>query len=190
VNSALDPHRTRHPRDARTGLAVARGALLATSSAALAITAHAVADGGPPNTALILLLTVLIGWVSTALAERTRGPGGILVVLGCAQLLMHLALSELVVDHGAHAASGYDATAMTAAHVVATVLTALILARAESALLAAAASVRLLVPVRWRPPPVPTAAPLPTVALPQGGTLVVAVLVPKVLGLRGPPIHS
>ncbi|WP_116044638.1 hypothetical protein [Amycolatopsis palatopharyngis] len=169
---------------------MARGILLAIASAALAITAHAVADGGLPNTALILLLTVLIGWVSTAMAEHTRGPAGILAVLGCAQLLMHLALSELVVSHGTNAAPEYDASAMTAAHVVATVFTALILARAESALLAAAASVRLLLPIFWRPAPVPAAAPLPTIALPQGSTLVVSVLVPRVLGLRGPPLFS
>ncbi|SFA82723.1 hypothetical protein SAMN05216266_101679 [Amycolatopsis marina] len=148
------------------------------------------ADGGLPNTALVLLLTVLIGWVSTALAEQTRGPVGILVVLGCAQLLTHLALSELLVGHGAHVAPTYDGLAMTTAHVVATVLTALILARAEVALLAVAASVRLLLPILWRPAPIPAAAPLPTITLPQGSTLVVSVLVPKVLGLRGPPLPS
>ena len=47
-----------------------RGALIAGSSAALAVSAHALADGGVPDAPLTLLLTVMIGWTATALAAN------------------------------------------------------------------------------------------------------------------------
>lgn len=160
-----------------------RGCLLALTSAGLAVTAHALANGGLPDTSLTLLLTALVGWIGSALAEKTRGPLGILTVLGAAQLGMHLVLSELA-GHTTHA--GPD---MYLAHAVATVATALLVARAESMLRLAVAGLWLLLPVVWRQPPVP-AGPVPAPVPFAPDTPVVSLVLRRVHGRRGPPCCS
>ncbi|ACU95151.1 hypothetical protein [Saccharomonospora viridis] len=114
-----------------------RGVLLAGCSATLSVAAHALGGGPLPHLLPTLALTVLIGWVSTALAEQTRGLGGVLIVLGSAQLVSHLLLGEL---------SGHtvNSPAMLTCHGVATFATAFVLARAEAMLAMAAAVLSLL----------------------------------------------
>lgn len=158
-----------------------RGWLLALCSAGLAITAHALADGGMPDTALTLLLTVLIGWTGAALAEKTKGPLGVLAVLGTAQLAMHLVLSELM----GHAGQAH--VDMYPAHAMATLLTAGLLSHAETMVRVAVARLGLLLPVVWRPVPVPTAGALFAVA-PAAVTPLMSLLVRRVHGRRGPPV--
>ncbi|MBK1784482.1 hypothetical protein [Prauserella cavernicola] len=167
----------------RAALPTARGVLLATSSAALAISAHGSADGEFPHLTTTILLTAVIGWAATAAADRTRGVAGVLLVLGSAQLAMHLVLTEL----SDHAAGGMG---MTLAHVVATVVTALLLAHAESMLLAAVATLYLFLPLVWSAPPVPSATPGRTVVRPAGGVAFAEVLLRRVHGRRGPPVLS
>jgi len=159
-----------------------RGVLLALCSGGLAVSAHALAHGGVPDTAITLLLVALVGWTGTALADRTRGPLGVLAVLGPAQLLMHIVLGELM----SHASS--PPLPMTAAHAGATLVTALVLAHAEAALRIAAARLALLLPVlfgpvRTEPPPLAAPAPAPGVAL-------LSVLVSRMHGRRGPPVPA
>ncbi|WP_020669001.1 hypothetical protein [Amycolatopsis nigrescens] len=166
--------------------------MLAVSAAALAVTAHAAAGGGVPDVSLTLLLTVLIGWVATSLAGRTRGLPGILAVLGAAQLIMHLVLTELM-GHSGHSGLGVPpAGLMTLAHVLATAGTALLLAHAERMLLAVAAGLRLLLPVLWRHAPVPhgPARALPGVPDAAPGHLEMSVLLRRVCARRGPPACS
>src|SRR5207302_2950429 len=98
-----------------------------------------------------------------ALAGKTRGPAGVLAILGAGQLAMHVVLTELM---------GHMSTSvpMLLAHCAATVITAVLLAHAESMLLAAAATLRLLLPVLWRQAPVPagiTPVPMPAPAAPH-----------------------
>ncbi|MFC4005162.1 hypothetical protein ACFS2C_26850 [Prauserella oleivorans] len=164
-------------------LSTARGVLLAVSSAALSVTAHGLAGGGVPHPATTLLLTVLIGWVGTAAADRTRGTRGILLVLGCGQMATHLLLAELSGHPG-------EPPTMLAAHAVATVLTAMLLAHAESMLAVALAALRRLLPLALRLAPVPSAPALPTLALPAGATTVVEVVLRRMHGRRGPPALS
>lgn len=160
-----------------------RGCLLALSSAGLAITAHALADGGLPDTALTVLLTALVGWTGSALAEKTRGPLGILAVLGVAQLGMHVVLTELA-GHMTQSGPG-----MYLAHAAATVVTALLVARAESMLRVAVARLRSLRPVVWRTAPAPS-GPVPSpVPFAPGGPLL-SVVLRHVHGRRGPPCCS
>jgi hypothetical protein len=159
-----------------------RGVLLAVSSAGLAITAHALAGGGAPDTALTLLVTVLVGWIGAGLAEKTRGPLGVLAVLGGAQVAMHLVMSGLM-------SHGLPSWGMVLAHAGATAATALLLTHAESVLLAAAASIRRLLPVVHRCVPVP-AGPAPVPISTTGGTSLISELVRRVHGRRGPPVHS
>jgi hypothetical protein len=169
---------------------VVRGVLLAVSSAALAVSAHALADGGIPDAPLTLLLTVLIGWTATALAAKTTGTLGTLALLGAGQLIMHLVLSTLMVYPGPHAGGGVSGSAMAAAHTGATIVTALLVARAEALLRAAANALRLVLPKILRALPVPTAATRPTLILPSGAERIVDVLFRRVHGRRGPPIYS
>ncbi|MTD58307.1 hypothetical protein GKO32_30645 [Amycolatopsis sp. RM579] len=160
-----------------------RGILLALCSAGLGITAHALADGSLPDATGTLVLTVLIGWVGAALAEKTKGPLGVLAVLGVAQLAMHLVLTELM-EHSAPAQP-----AMYVAHAIATVLTAGLLTHAESMARIAVASLWLLMPVVWRPAPVP-AAPRQVPAESVADVPLLSVLLRRVHGRRGPPTRS
>ncbi|NKQ53381.1 hypothetical protein HFP15_10860 [Amycolatopsis sp. K13G38] len=160
-----------------------RGVLLASSSAGLAVTAHALADGELPNTALTLLLTALVGWTGSALAEKVRGPLGILAVLGVAQAAMHLVLTELAGHMGpAHAD-------MYLTHATATAVTALLVARAEWMLRVAVSRLGLLPLVVRGQPPVPAGpAPAPVVCAPD--VPLMSVLLKRVHGRRGPPCCS
>ncbi|MFF4598241.1 hypothetical protein [Amycolatopsis sp. NPDC001319] len=175
--------RTRH----RGALAAARGGLLAASSASLAVTAHGVADGGLPDPALTVLLTGLLGWTGTALAGKARGRLATIAVLGAGQLVMHLVLTTLA-GHDGHPAAGWaSGWTMTASHAVATLITALLLARADALLLAVLHVVRAVLPLLTPPQPVPAGA---AVALPPRPSRSVAILdveLRRVRGRRGPP---
>ncbi|MGC7093140.1 hypothetical protein ACPZ19_00600 [Amycolatopsis lurida] len=179
-------------RPEHSALRVVRGLLLATASAALAITAHALADGQVPNPSLTLLLTALIGWISTALAERTGGLPGILTVLGPAQVVMHFVLTELGGHAEAHSGTGVinGTLPMTAAHALAVLGTAVLLARAESLLRVAVASLRLLLPVAWSPAPVRGGPVRPVTVHPELSAGAIPVFLRTVLGRRGPPVAA
>lgn len=159
-----------------------RGGLLAGCSAALTVSAHTLADGRLPQLPMTVLLTALVGWVSTAVAERTRGLRGILLVLGSAQLASHLMLSEL----SGHSGGGF---AMTAGHIVATLVTALVLTHAELVLARGIAAVRLLLPSVWLSDAAPAAAVAVATVRPAEGGHAVEVLLRRVHRRRGPPLH-
>lgn len=176
------PWRVSKPPKPRGVLRAARGVLLAVSSAGLAITAHALANGSRPDTGLTLVLALLVGWIGAALAERTRRFPGVLAVLGASQLAMHVVLTGLM---GHLEPSG----AMILAHAGATVVTAILLRHAESMLLAAATSLRFLLPVVWRPATVP-AGPVPVPVRGQDDPPLISVLIRRIQGKRGPPGDS
>lgn len=159
-----------------------RGALLATSSAGLAVMAHTLADGDLPDASMTVVLTLVVGWAGAALAKKTTGFRGVLAALGAAQLGMHVVLTGLM---GHLVPSG----GMMLAHTGATVATALLQAHAEAMLLAAAASLWFLLPVVWRPAPVPARPGRPQVR-PRAGSPLASVLLTRVHRRRGPPIRS
>lgn len=166
----------------RTALGAARSGLLTCSSAAPAIAAHALAGGGVSRTVLMGLLTLVIAWLATVLAETLRGVVGTVLVLGFAQVMMHVLLG----GHGPHTRN----LAIVAAHAGATVLTAVLLTRAESLLEAVAAGLCRWLHTVWRPPPVPV-GPVPrVVGRAAGGTHFVDIQLRRVHGRRGPPAHS
>jgi hypothetical protein len=176
-----------------------RGGLLAASSATLAVGAHALADGQLPDTALTVSLSVLIGWIGTGLATRTRGVIGTLAVLGSAQLVMHLVLSTLATHHGAPAGvpvalrGTVHGWAMIVAHTAATLLIGVLVAAADTMLLAVSSGIRrlgALLPVRFRPLPAPE-PPARRVAVDAAGpALLPSRLLRGALGRRGPPLPS
>ncbi|MEV6905460.1 hypothetical protein [Amycolatopsis sp. NPDC051071] len=160
------------------------------SSAALAVTAHVLGDGEVPDTAMTLLLTVLIGWNTAALAAKARGPLATIVDLGAGQIVMHLVLSSLSSHELTHDAPVSGGLAMTVAHVVATLVTALLLAKADGLLLGVLACLRTLVPFILNALPVPAATPSPVLARPSGPGHLVRVDLRRVHGRRGPPLFS
>ncbi|MFJ4102789.1 hypothetical protein [Amycolatopsis japonica] len=161
------------------------------SSAALAVTAHMIGDGDLPDTAMTLLLTVLIGWNAAALAAKARGPLATIVDLGAGQFVMHLVLSSLS-SHQPHdePAPSSGGLAMTVAHVVATLITAVLLAKADGLLLGVLACLRALVPFILNALPVPAAMASPVLARPAGPGHLVRVDLRRVHGRRGPPLFS
>ncbi|WP_206784525.1 hypothetical protein [Amycolatopsis sp. MtRt-6] len=161
--------------------------MLAVSCGALSVTAHRLADGGLPDPAMTLLLTGLFGWTAAALARRARGPLATIVLLGTAQLVMHLLLTTLAGHHDMYATPGTAGLGMTAAHTVATVLTALLLARADTTLLTVLAVLRAILPRLLTPLPVPAAAPALIPARVAGPDHLVGVDLRRIRGRRGPP---
>lgn len=173
-------------------LGATRGVLLAVSSGALSVTAHRFADGGVPDPAMTVLLAGLFGWTAAALARKARGPVATVALLGAAQLVMHLLLTTLA-GHRAHEMAATPSRAglgMTVAHAVATLLTALLLARADAMLLTVLAVLRAILPRLLTPLPVPSAAPALVPARVAGPDHLVGVDLRRIRGRRGPPAHS
>jgi hypothetical protein len=183
------PGRVSKPLNEGSSLRNVRGVLLAVSSAVLAVSAHAVADGGTPGALPTLVLTALIGWVSTQVADRIHGLPGILAVLSAAQLVMHTVLTALA-PHG-HGHPAEPATSvMLLTHAGAVVLVATLLAHAESMLRAALACLRRLLPVVFTAAPVPAEAPAKPAPRAPEARRAESVLLRRVCARRGPPAVS
>ena len=116
---------------------------LAVVSAVLAVAAHTVAGGMMPDFGLTVLLTIGVAALGVALADRRRGFGMILLTLGAAQVATHELLS-LASD--GMAMSQVDPLTMTAAHAVAVVVTAVLLAQAEAVVFRLAGALARLLP--------------------------------------------
>lgn len=100
---------------------------------------------------------------------------------------MHLVLTTLGGHDPSGAAAAPDGWEMTAAHAVATLLTALVLARADAMLLAVLRVVRVILPLLVRPLPVPVAASGVVRARPERAVPLLSVELRRVRGRRGPP---
>jgi len=166
-----------------------RGAGLAVCCASLGIAGHALAGGGPPAPAPVLLGALVIAGAGVALADRQRGLPAILVTVAGTQLAMHVLLDAF--GHGPHGspASGGGATLMVGAHATAALVTAVLLAGAERAVYAVGAVLDwLLRTLPARPLVVP--GPRSFTSLPAGGSLpgLVGQLVVRLHGRRGPPV--
>ncbi|WP_106185039.1 hypothetical protein [Umezawaea tangerina] len=173
------------PRPAPTR--VARGLLLAVTSAALGVAAHGAAGGSLAEFTPALPLTLLIAGAATALANRRRSPLAILAALGAAQFAQHELLGLMHHHHTSTGGLGFDVVQMTTAHVLAALGTGLLLVKADDALFALAAAVSRLLPRTLAPGPVlltPRAAALSAVA----GRVLIELLLRSVNGRRGPPV--
>ncbi|TCO64612.1 hypothetical protein [Actinocrispum wychmicini] len=164
---------------------------MAVASAALAIGAHGMAGGGTPDTALAVLLTMIVAWAGTSVAARHQGPFAVLTALGTAQLAMHLVLNYVLPTHTGHHTQPVAPAAMWATHVTATLLTAVLLANADRALSVVASGIRLLRDLVR--PPTFAAVPGATYVLaasPQCSDHIRRVVLRKVHSRRGPPTTS
>lgn len=168
-----------------------RGWTLAICSAALAIAAHGMAGGGTPDTALAVLLTTLVAWAGTSVANRFDGALAVLTALGTAQGAMHLILNYVVpsqAHHAGHAMAPVSSGVMLLTHTVATVITGVLIAKADAAVALISSAMRLLLDL-IRPPRFP-AVPVATYALPTSvppGDHIRRVLLRRVHARRGPP---
>jgi hypothetical protein len=135
--------------------------MLALVSATIAVAAHAVGGGGLPATGLTVVLTLGVAAIGVAIADRRRSTGTILAVLGAAQLVTHVLLSfntmHMADDTVMTTPVRADSPAMLGAHVIAVLLSAGLLAKADAALFLITAVLAMLVPSLFSAPPVPAA---------------------------------
>ncbi|MFI9380931.1 hypothetical protein [Kutzneria sp. NPDC052558] len=161
---------------------LSRGAMLAVSSTTLAVTAHGVAGGGWPEALPVLPLSLLIALAGTALADRWRSGWTIIGALGTAELTQHVLLSVM------HGDAAFGTGFMAAAHLVALLLTAVLLAKADAAVVAIAGAVHRLLPCVPSFPHPDRVRIAPVVSRPADQVL--DVLFRRSLGRRGPPLFS
>ena len=183
---------------------MARAASFGVATLALAAGAHVAGGGALPSMTILAMLAVPVSVAAVALTGRRCGPVQLLGAMTVAQVLLHQMLMALTVQApgdmagpmpavsasamGGHVmaqADGWSVT-MTAAHVAATIVTALLLARGEQALWQLGQLVSRLLPVLPSEPIAVGHGCLQTPAL-----VSVPGLRPSVassgLGLRGPP---
>ena len=154
--------------------------MLAVSSTTLAVTAHGVAGGGWPETLPVLPLSLLIALAGTAISDRWRSGWTIIGALGAAEISQHVLLSVM------HGDSVFASDLMTGAHLVALLLTAVLLVKADAAIVAVAGAVRRLLPRVPSFPHPDRVALAPVVLRPPDHVL--DVLFGRSLGRRGPPV--
>ena len=181
---------------------LARAASFGVATLALAAGAHVAAGGGLPSMTVLAVLAVPVMVAAMALTGRRCGPVLLLASMAGAQVLLHETLEALTAQvpsdmagqmstasaaMGGHAmahAGGWS-VAMTAAHVAATLVTALLLARGEQALWQLVSRLLPRLPgdpvvVGSRPRRAPALVSVPALApsVASGGP-----------GLRGPPVR-
>lgn len=173
---------------------VARGLLLAATSAVLSLSAHTAADGAVPDPSLALAIAGLIGWVSTAAADRSHATRSgaalwVMLTLAAAQVVIHFALTVFGAHHDVAGGSYADPLIMVAAHALATVVLAAMIGTAERGLLAVVAGLRRLLPVVVTAGPHPD-LPAPAVIVPTVVSSHAEVLFRRLHTRRGPPAYA
>ena len=182
---------------------LARAAAFGVATLALAAGSQVAAGGGLPSMTMLALLAVPVAVAALVLTGRRCGPVLLLASMAGAQVLLHEALKALTAQvpgdlagqvsaasasaMGGHAVAHADgwSVSMTAAHVVASVVMALLLARGEQALWEL---VSRLLPALPGQPHLLGCGPLQTAVLVSVRTLAPS-LVSGGLGLRGPPVR-
>lgn len=175
---------------AQGALRALRGAGLAITAASLSVAAHAAAGGSLPDPVTTAIVTALLVGAGTALADRRRGPFTIVGALGLTQLTLHLflQLSGSHQGHQGHHGLPFDPAVMVAGHLLAAVVTGLVLARAEQALFVVARVLALVLPRKHSA--LPVVVPLRTVCIPAPTQRVIAQLIRRRIHTpRGPPLH-
>ena len=161
-----------------------RGVTAGVLTAALAVAAHGAGGGVLPNGAAMSLLAVLaatVGALATAI-PHTRTPWCLLSLLAVGQLLGHLLLSTAGHHHGASSAP--PAAAMLAAHLLAIIAGATLIAAGERLWRALSRAVRAVVRVVC----VVTVRPMPVVRR-ADQPLRSALLLAASVSHRGPPVR-
>jgi len=177
---------TERVRRIPTPVRALRGGLVASTAAALAMTAHRAAGGTWPDGGTTLVLTALVAVAATAMADRRRHPLAVIATMAVAQLAMHVLLDLADSRHGVVDGPVVDGGAMTAAHSVAALLAALVLAKADVCLVALAGVLRATLPVP-RPTQLAHVEPVPFLAAVPTVDVVREVMLRRSCARRGPP---
>lgn len=167
----------------------APGWLLAFCVAALTVAAHGGAGGTVSDSSLTALLATVLAWGGASLARR----GGLLTLVGvlaATQAAQHVLLTEIAQVH--QPGPSVDGWLMFAAHAVATVLSAVLLTYAGTAVAGVAAAVRWLagrLQLLCAASPAGPERPVPAEVAGRPGILL-EVLLRRVSPRRGPPLRS
>jgi hypothetical protein len=160
-----------------------RAGVLAVLSALLVASAHVAGGGAVPDLAVVPVLLPLVGGAVAGLGRRCSGPVGLLAVLAAGQGALH-GLLELL-HHHPPGPPVTDPATMLAAHVAATLVTAVLVRHADRALRLVARALRRLRPRRIRT--AATVRPLPVRPVPAGPAAVRRLLL-AAHSRRGPPV--
>ena len=162
-----------------------RGALFAGTAAALAIAAHGLAGGGWPGMSTLAIVAVLVALAAGGFTGRRSSALAVAAALAGAQLAMHMILDTASTHHDQSSVA--DGRTMLAAHAIATLLSAIVLAQADGALSAVWTVARAVLPRIPVTPPVPSPEPvIRCVALPAAD-MVRRVVLRESCARRGPP---
>jgi hypothetical protein len=141
---------------------VLRGAVLAVVITLLSAAGHVAGGGAVPDLAVLAVLLPLLAGLLATLADGCRSLAGTVGTLAAGQAGMHLLMALMTAhDHPAAgpATAGAVGPAMAAAHLLATLGTALALHGADRAILVVQSAWRRIVPSR--PACAVVCAPLP-----------------------------
>jgi hypothetical protein len=182
---------------------LARAAAFGVAVLTIAVGAHVSAGGALPSMTVLAVLSLPLMMAAVVLTSRRCGLALLLGSMAAAQVLLHPTLMALAAQvpgdmsdqMGAASASAMGGQAMapidgrsvtmTSAHVIATVVTTLLLARGEQALWQL---VSRLLPALPSEPTVVGCGPLQAPA-PASAPALAPSLVSGGLGLRGPPVR-
>ncbi len=170
------------PAEPRTTAARLRGISAGLLTATLAVAAHGAADSAAPSGSAVVLLAVLaatIGGLATTIS-RTADVRVLLGLLAAGQLVGHLMLSAAGHSHGGATS---PAPAMLAAHALAVVVGAILIAAGDR--LCRAVSRVLKVATRAVVAPIPST---PAVVTGADQPLRSALLLAASVSHRGPPV--
>lgn len=189
-------------RSARRGRAV-RGAAAAAVATTVASTAHTLAGGAAPPVWLLIAVTLLAMPVAVALTGRRPSLWRTSVVVALSQVLLHVAFATVgsalpAASRHVHGAPptlsvGVDAAALTVdpvmigGHVLAAIVTVVLLTRGERAMRAIAAGLRQV--VSRATVALPAASPVSLPMAPVGHRPAPLVALAS-LSRRGPPLHA
>lgn len=164
-----------------------RGAALGLVTAAIGVSAHLIGVGDLPDTGPTLGVAALVAWAGSALADRQRGPAATVAALAAGQALVHVVLllpARLV--HREPLGGGSSSLTLLAAYAGAVLVIGVLLAGADTALLAVFDVVRVV--LRRARTTVPVRVPLWVGAVPavaHDGAK--DVLLRRTRSRRGPP---
>lgn len=181
----------------------ARATAWTTAAFALSVGAHVVGGGAPPAVGGALLMVLALLWTGLVLTRWRLGPVVLTISLGASQMLLHSILTVhevgvacggsdahhgvvLACAGGAPAPHHQSGTTMLLAHVVATLLLALLMARGEESLWVLAGRLWPRLPRRLALPSLDQQAITPS----HVDELVPSVPLLGGVGRRGPPVRS
>jgi hypothetical protein len=167
-------------------LAPARGSLLGGLTTLLTATGHIVGGASVQHLSPLVVLVPLLVTVLVAVADRCRGIVAVLTTLGVGQAVLHQLLTVLAAHDHAVGTAALPGAAMVTAHAVATLVTAVVVSHADTAVAALVATLRRVLPHRTRPAVVdvaPPTRPMPSADVP----LLAALGLVAGHSRRGPP---